>query len=413
MRPSRPVRRHCMVVHAYYPLGETRVERQALALRDAGVAVDVVCLRKPGEPPEEVVDGVAIHRLPVHRRKGSGTVTQFLEYLKFLVLALGRVAALHLRRRYAVVQVHNLPDSLVFAALVPRLAGAKVILDLHDLMPEFYAERFGRKPTSLAVRLIRAQERVSCAFADHIITVTELWREALLARGQPPEKISVVMNVADERIFNASVIDDGADQRSNGLRLIYHGNLDRRYGLDLAVKAIDLVRRELPDVHLTLHGGGEYRETLEALIDQANLHDNIELSRDFVPTEALAKRIKAADVGLVPYRNGVFTGTILPTKLMEYAALGVPVIAARTRTIAAYFDDSMVEFFTPGDAQELAERISRLYRDRERRAELGRGISAFAERLRWRELGAEYVRLVERLSVAPRRSRRAEGIRRG
>ena len=204
MSSTLSIRRHCMVVHAYYPLGETRVEREALALRDRGVEVDVVCLQKPGEPREEVVDGVTVHRVPVSRRKESGVLTQSLEYLEFFVLALKRVTALHLRRQYAVVQAHNLPDFLVFTALVPRLMGARVILDLHDLMPEFYMERFGREMNSPQVRLVRAQEWISCKFADHIITVTDQWRQALVNRGQPHQKIQVVMNVADERAFNPS-----------------------------------------------------------------------------------------------------------------------------------------------------------------------------------------------------------------
>jgi len=402
-----------MVVHAYYPLGETRVEREALALRDRGVEVDVVCLRKPGQPREDVIDGVAVYRVPISRRKGSGILMQSLEYLKFFILALGRVTSLHLRRRYVVVQVHNLPDFLVFTALVPRLMGARVILDLHDLMPEFYTERFGRGMNSPEVRLIRVQEWISCKFADHIITVTDLWRQALIERGQPGHKITVVMNVADERAFNPSVVPDQTLRPRNGFQLIYHGNIDQRYGLDLAVQAIDRVRRELPDVHLTVHGGGEYRQVIEAMIERAKLRDHVEISREFVPTPVLAKRIKAADLGIVPYRDGVFTGAILPTKLMEYAALGLPVIAARTPTISRFFDDSMVEFFTPGDADELANCISRLYRDRDRLADLARNISTFTRQWSWRRQRAEYVHLVDRLTVAARRSSRRAMVPRG
>jgi glycosyltransferase involved in cell wall biosynthesis len=391
-----------MVVHAYYPLGETRVEREALALRDRGVEVDVVCLRKPGEPREDVIDGVTVYRVPISRRKGSGILVQSLEYLEFFVLALGRVTSLHLRRRYGVVQVHNLPDFLVFTALIPRLMGARVILDLHDLMPEFYMERFGRGINSPQVRLLRAEEWISCKFADHIITVTDPWRQALVERGQPSQKITVVMNVADERAFNPSVVPDHALGRRKGFRLIYHGNIDQRYGLDLLVQAIDRIRREIPDVHLTVHGGGEDRNVIEAMVERAELRDHVDLNR-VVSTSVLAQRIKAADVGVVPYRDGVFTGALLPTKLMEYAALGLPVVAARTPMISRYFDDSMVEFFTPGDAEELANCISRLYRDRDRLADLARNISTFTKRFQWRDQSSEYVSLTERLSAAPRR----------
>jgi glycosyltransferase involved in cell wall biosynthesis len=395
-----------MVVHAYYPLGETRVEREALALRDRGVEVDVVCLQKPGEPREDVVDGVTVYRVPISRRKGSGVLMQSLEYLEFFILALGRVTSLHLRRRYAVVQAHNLPDFLVFTALVPRLTRARVILDLHDLMPEFYMERFGRGMNSPQVLLVRAQEWISCKFADQIITVTDQWRQALVERGQPHKKITVVMNVADERAFNPSVVPDRGLGRKKGFRLIYHGNIDQRYGLDLAVQAIDRIRRELPDVHLTIHGGGGYRDAIEAMVERAKLRDHIDITREFVPTPVLAKRIKAADLAIVPYRDGIFTGAILPTKLMEYAALGLPVIAARTPTISRYFDESMVEFFVPGDVQGLAEGIIRLYHDRDRLDRLGRNISAFTRQWPWRRQRAEYMDLVDRLTVGAQPSAR-------
>jgi glycosyltransferase involved in cell wall biosynthesis len=412
MASEYPIRRHCMVVHAYYPLGETRVEREALALRDRGVEVDVVCLRKPGEPREDVIDGVTVYRVPISRRKGSGILVQSLEYLEFFVLAFGRVTSLHLRRRYAVVQVHNLPDLLVFTALVPRLMGARVILDLHDLMPEFYMERFGRGMNSPQVRLVRAQEWISCKFADHIITVTDPWRQALIERGQPGQKIAVVMNVADERAFNPSVVPDQALKRRKGFRLFYHGNLDHRYGLDLVVQAMDRIRRELPDVHLTVHGGGEYRKVIEAMIEGAKLQDHVDINR-VVSAPVLAKRIKAADLGIVPYRDGVFTGALLPTKLMEYAALGLPAIAARTPMISRYFNDSMVEFFAPGDVEGLVKGIVRLYHDRERLGELARNISAFTRQWPWRKQSAEYVDLVDRLTVAARRNPRRGMVSRG
>ena len=183
--------RHCMVVHAYYPLGETRVEREALALLDHGLHVDVICLKGPREPAIELVEGVKVYRLPVRRRRGSGFIIQLLEYLTFLVLSSFHLSRLHLQNRYDVVQVHNLPDFLVFAAMIPKLTGAKIVLDLHDLMPEFYSERSQLSMKSLPVRILLYQERVACAFADKVITVTEIWRQALIRRGQATDKVFV------------------------------------------------------------------------------------------------------------------------------------------------------------------------------------------------------------------------------
>jgi glycosyltransferase involved in cell wall biosynthesis len=389
-------RRHCMVVHAHYPLGETRVEREAQALLAQGIKVDVICQRRSDEAAHyATVDGVEVYRLPVKRyRVGIG---RLFEYLSFFVLAFLRLTSLHLRRRYDVVQVHNLPDFLVFVTLIPKLTGARVILDLHDLMPEFYAELFQKPLDSLSMRLIRWQERLACRFADHVITVTELWRQALIERGQPAGKITVVMNVADNRIFYREAATDAFDD-DGCFRLIYHGTIAQRHGLDLLLNAINVVRQTAPDVHLILHGDGEYRRSLESLADKLGLQDQVQFSPDFVPTAELPKLLKRAHLAIVPYRNGVFTGGILPTKLMEYAALGIPAIASRTPAASAYFEDTMVEFFTPGDVEDLTRCILRLYRDRARLADLAQNADKFNQRYNWAGQSANYVALVERLS---------------
>ncbi len=396
MSPQFP-RRHCMVVHAYYPLSETRVEREAQALIGRGYDVDVICLRANGEPAVESVEGVTVYRLPVQRHKGRGLAVQFLEYLAFFALAFAKLIALHRRRRYRVVQAHNLPDFLVFAALWPKLAGARVILDLHDLMPEFYAARFKSGPTGWPVRLVRWQEQLSCRFADHVITVSEHWRQALVERGVPALKCSVVMNVADERIFHLPENDHLRSPNDSKFRLIYHGTIVERYGLDLAIQAIDQVRHEIPNIHLTILGKGDYVDTLIRMTQELHLDDHITIYDEMRPAQELPRIIRIADVGIVPYRNDVFTDGLLPTKIMEYAALGLPAIAARTTAIAAYFSNTMAEFFEPGDVNDLSHCIRTLYKSPERLVELAQGSKKFNERFNWTRIGAEYVALVERL----------------
>jgi glycosyltransferase involved in cell wall biosynthesis len=392
--------RHCMIVHAYYPLGETRVEREALALVDQGYEVDVICLRLRTEPELAMVDGVRVHRLPVWRLKyGSGLITQLFEYLVFFTLAFIRLTKLHRQRHYDVIQVHNLPDFLVFAALIPKLTGARIILDLHDLTPEFYAERGGLSLDSLPVRLIRWQEWMACRFANHVITVTELWRQALIERGQPAGKVTVVMNVADDRVFRRDTTLSAAHRDDGCFSLIYHGTLTQRYGLDLVLRAINSIRQTVPHIRLILHGGGEYRETLVSLVNELGLQDTVQFSTRAMPTAELPQLLKKADLAVVPYRNGVFTGGILPTKLMEYTALGIPAIAARTPAIERYFDDTMVEFFEPGDADSLASCICRLYESPERLAELTQGSDKFNRQYNWSQVSAEYVALVDRMST--------------
>lgn len=383
--------RHCMVVYAYYPLGETRVQREAEALVQAGYEVDVVCLRDRGERARECIEHIEIHRLPVSRERGNPT-SQLLSYLRFLALALGRVAGLHRRRPFDSIQVHNLPDFLVFSALIPKLGGVPVILDLHDLMPEFFEGRFGTGHPVLS-RLVRWQERVSCAFADHVITVSEHWRRALAGRGVPPGKVSVVMNVADERIFVART---RSRVTRDGLHLLYHGSVHERYGLDLAVRAVATVKEEIPGVTLTIVGLGDAIPALRRLREELGVEQIVEIREELLPAEDLPDLIAAADVGIVPYRNDVFTDGLLPTKLMEYAEMGLPSIASRTSAIVEYFSDTMVEFFEPGDSGDLARAIRAVRPDRRRR-DLARGAQNFTSRYNWTEIGAAYVGLVRRL----------------
>lgn len=393
------VARHCMVVHSIYPLGETRVQREAQALSDRGFEVDIICLREVGEPQVDRFAGATVYRLPVSRDKRRGLSAQLLEYLAFLLLAFVKLTVLHLRRRYQVVQVHNLPDFLVFAALVPKLTGSRIILDLHDLMPEFFAARFGSNQHSLPLRLVRLQERLACRFADHVITVSEHWRQSLIRRGVPAGKCSVLMNVADTAIFSGPPAASARPANTGPFRLIYHGTITYRYGLDLLVQAVSLACEELPALEVSIIGAGEYVPQLRQMIQELGLGKHVHIG-DLVPAEELPALIARADLGVVPYRRDQFTDELLPTKLMEYAAMGVPAIAARTTAIASCFDETMVQFFTPGDADELARCIVDLAQDRERLAELGVGIRRFNERYNWTSLSAGYVGLVATLAGA-------------
>ena len=269
-RPSAPPRHHCMVVYARYPLAETRVQREAEALVAAGYRVTVLSLRRESEPARERYRGVDVVRLPVTPEKRS-LARQFWSYVRFGARA-GRELARRRSMPFTSVQVHNLPDFLVFAAIVPKLRGVPVLLDLHDLMPEFFAGRFPGRGGGVAARAIAAQERWACRFADHVITVSDHWRSALIARGVPAARCSVVMNVADGAVFRPVPRPDRDD---DGFRLIYHGTLTRRYGPDLAIEAVGRLREELPAVSLTIIGRGDDLDALGAMRVRLGLTDRV------------------------------------------------------------------------------------------------------------------------------------------
>jgi hypothetical protein len=142
-----------MIVYAPYPLGETRVQREAEILLMHGFSVDVICLRFPDDLPVDQYKNVHIYhqryRFPILGERSMGMLGRFFNYLRFFFSAAIRVTQLHIKKRYDVVQVHNLPDFLVFCAAIPKLLGASVILDFQDLMPEFFAGQYKTKTHSV------------------------------------------------------------------------------------------------------------------------------------------------------------------------------------------------------------------------------------------------------------------------
>ncbi len=383
-----------MIVHAYS--SDVRVEREADVLVKNGYTVDMLCLRAPGESETALRNGINVYRLPV-RRYRKGMLVQLFEYLAFFCLVFFRLA--RPSARYNVVHVHNLPDFLIFAGLISRLRGARLVLDIHDLMPEFYLSRLNNRFYSRWFGwLIQLQEKLSCRFAHHVITVSEPWRQTLIKRSVPDQKSSVLMNVPGDLFLQNIPSNKVAEPERKEFQLFYHGSVVHRYGLDLALQAVAQVVDEIAELRFTIHGNDDYLETLIPLAKELGLTNIVTFSTEELPIEELPGFIAEADVGIVPYRSDVFTDGILPTKLMEYVALGIPTIVSRTSAVEVYFDDTMVEFFSPGNVAEMADCIRRLYHDQTRCQKLAHNARRFNQLYSWSNQADHLLELANRLS---------------
>ena len=352
--------RICVIRQGFFPL-DTRVRREVEALIMAGHEVDVICLAQPGEPRHGQYHGATIRRLPMRQRRG-GPVRYVFEYGAFLVAAALVAGALHLRRRYDLVQVHSIPDVLVFAALIPRLLGARVVLDLHECMPEFFATKYKVDARHPSARLLAWLEQLSISFADMVITCTEQMREAFVARGAPRSKIGVILNAADETIFNA--VDHPPKARDPGrFVLICHGSIEERYGLDTAIKAVALLREEIPGLGLEIYGEGSYEDALKSLAKEVGVEDRIRFSEGYVPLDELLDAISAADAGLVAMKRDAFRDLTHCNKMFDFIAMRRPALVSRTRSVEAYFDESCFQLFTSDDDHDLARAIRELHDD--------------------------------------------------
>ena len=367
-------KRAAVVLFSYYP-ADPRPRRAAEALVSEGMNVDLICLREANTAPKrETVNGVAVRRVPLRRRRG-GVFGYLAQYATFLVAALGILAARSLTRRYDLVHVHNMPDILVLSALVPKLLGAKVILDLHDPMPELMMTIFHLDRQSGAVRMLRRLEQWSIRWADLVLTTNLAFERLFVSRGCRPEKIRIVMNSPDEKIFGFQSADsEAATSRASGKPFVvmYHGSLLERNGVDLAVEALARVRESIDDVELRIYGAptpllGQVMESVRA----RGLTDAV---RAFGPKrlEEIVEAIEDCDVGVVPNQRSIFTELNMPTRIFEYLAVGKPVIAPRAAGILDYFDEDSLIFFELGDADDLARRIQDTWADPGKAATIAR-----------------------------------------
>lgn len=386
-----------MVVHGPYP-DDPRVARESRAAFAAGWEVDVVASREPGETGDETVEGVRVIRLPIAHKRGGGTVRVATEYVGFAVLAAVQVAWRSLRRRYDVVQVHNPPDFLIAAALVPRLLGARVVLDVHDLSSDMFEMRFGGRGWARVIEAaLRWVERAATAFAHRIITVHEPYRRELVARGVPREKITVVMNSLDETLLPSP---GARESHPSGFRVVYHGTVTPHYGVDLALEAFAEVAAVLPDARLDIYGAGDAVPRLKLLARERNVADRVAFSERYLPQGEVLREVRGASVGLIPNRPTRLNRYALSSKLFEYVALGIPAVVADLPTLREHFTDNEVLFFRAGDIGSLAEALLESARDpgaAQTRAEAAR---RRYEAYRWPVSARRYVELLDRLAAS-------------
>ncbi|HEU5080711.1 MAG TPA: glycosyltransferase family 4 protein [Opitutaceae bacterium] len=348
-----------VLLYSYY-LSDPRPRRAAETLAGLGANVEVLCLRQnETEPFNETVNGVKIRRLPIEHRRGGkfGYMRQYATFILSTFFILGWRA---LRKKYRLIHVHNMPDVLVFSAMIAKLRGAKIILDLHDPMPELMMTIFGLAPESRGVRLMKRIERISIWFADAVITVNQGCKDIFSARSCRAEKIHVVMNSPDESIFAPRTGGSDTVSTASSARpfvIMYHGSIVERHGLDLAVEAVKMIRPAVPQAELWIYG----RSTpfLESVMKSVEGTDAQDYIKYFGPKklEQVVEAIRNCDVGIIPNRRSIFTELNTPTRIFEYLSQDKAVIAPRAKGICDYFGSDDLFFFELGDAKDMAKQI--------------------------------------------------------
>jgi glycosyltransferase involved in cell wall biosynthesis/peptidoglycan/xylan/chitin deacetylase (PgdA/CDA1 family) len=388
--PRKPIH-VCMPVYTFYE-SDSRVMRYAEALAERGDCVEILALGQKGMPRYEEIRGVKLFRIQNRNYNEKARVFYLLKLAAFFINSFIHLTVKHFRYPFDLIHVHSVPDFEVFATVIPKLKGAKVILDIHDIVPEFYASKFHKNTKSIIFKALAWIERVSCKYSDHVIIANHIWQKTLVSRSVEREKCTVIINYPDDAIF----FTRPRKRKDDKFILIYPGTLGEHQGLDIAIKAFALIKDMAPKSEFHIYGSGQGKNNLCQLIEELDLKKRV-IMNDTVSLREVASIMAEADLGIVPKRDDSFGGEAFSTKILEFMCLGIPVIVAETRIDKFYFNESVVKFFKPDDINDLAQCMISMIKDKDMRDRLAHNALTFVEDIKWDKKRAEYFGLIDGL----------------
>jgi glycosyltransferase involved in cell wall biosynthesis len=372
----------CTVAYGFYET-DFRVKRYAEALVAPGSRTDAIALQTGDKKKIEIINGVKLYRIQKRDFDEQGGPFDYLVKMGIFFIKTSAILLFnHVRYHYDIIMVHNVPDFFVFTAFIPRLFGAKVILDIHDIMPEFFCQRFDKPLDSIYGKLLRIAEYCSTKFSNFVITGNDLWREKISKRDHIPlNKTIGFVNYPHLEYFKGIHYQVHSDT----LSIIYPGHLSHHHGIDILVNAMPQVKKSVPFAVLNIFAASwipQYRDVLEQLIKNLGLEETVIIHPPKNIYE-LVEFYKTADIGVVPKRGGFFASEAFSSKILDFMASGIPIIASRTTIDEYYFDDSQIMFFEPDNPDDCARNIIALHNDPARKKALSDAGKRYAEENNW------------------------------
>ena len=352
----------CMIVYTLYPF-DARVRREAETLSTLDdIDVTVLCLKEKKIKRSYQIESVNITELNASKYTGNSKTAYIFSYLFFSFLAFFYCSKLFFNKKIDIVHIHNMPNFLVFSAVIPKLFGKKLILDMHDSLPDTFSCKFGSN-NAILFKILCFEEKISAWLSNRIICVNDVQKEVTVNRGINQKKIFVSMNVPDHKKFLAIEKTKETLNKCRALKIVYHGTLTKRLGIDLAVDAVKKLTKQIPGIEFHIWGRGDYAPVLQ----EENSKSNFIFLHDSIPIEKLPEALSMMDIGIIPNRKNIATELMLPVKLMEYFTLGIPVVAPKLKAIEHYFSDDMISFYDPENIESMAKAILEIYKNDERK----------------------------------------------
>jgi len=395
-RMPQPRSAHVLVLSQNLPYArDRRVRLVTEALRDAGYRVSVITPGLPNEPRRTGEGALTRFSYPPPR-PASGAAGYVREYAYSLVRTIGLLPRVLRRGRVTIVHGCNPPDMFWLVALLLRPFGARYVFDQHDASPELYRSKFAR-PRPLVLRVLQWLERRNYRTAAHVIVTSEGQRRLALDRGDvSPDRVTIVRNGPEDTMTPGQATDNLRSGREH--LAVYAGVVGDQDGTDLLVAAIDdfVHRLGRTDCQFAVVGDGDALPALRAEISRRGL-DALVTTPGWVDDEALRTWLSTATVGLSPEPPTPLNSVSALTKVGEYLAFGLPVLAfdlPETRVTAGPAARYVGEFSPAAYADALADLLDD---EAARHAAAQAGLTAIHETLAWSLHRNHYLSVIDQL----------------
>ena len=348
---------------------DRRVMQEAHTLTAAGYAVSIICPKGPGyEQSFESIDGIHIHR-HVLPREADGALGYLLEYGVALAMEFWLSLRILFGRGFDIIHACNPPDTIFLIGGFYKLFGKKFVFDHHDINPELYEAKFGKR--GLGQKLLLGLERLTFRTADLVISTNESYRWIALTRGGvDPDDVFVVRSGPDLTRLK-QVPPNAALKKGRKYLVGYVGVMGRQEGIDLLLEAVQLIVLQLKrtDIHFGLVGGGTELPAMRRLAKDLGIADYVTFTGR-VPDAELLEMLNTADLCVNPDRANDMNDRSTMNKVMEYMALGKPVVQFDL-TEGRVSAGEASWYARPNDVADLAQKIVALLGDAPLRARMG------------------------------------------
>ena len=348
---------------------DRRVMQEARTLTAAGYVVSIICPKAPGfEKSFETIDGIHIHR-HVLPREADGALGYALEYGVALFMEFWLSLKVFFGRGFDILHACNPPDTIFLIGRFYKLFGRKFVFDHHDINPELYEAKFGKR--GFGQKLLLWLERMTFRTADLVISTNESYRHIALTRGGVKSGDVFVVRSGPDLRRMMQVPPNPALKHGRKYLVGYVGVMGKQEGIDLLLQAVQLIvlHLERTDIHFGLVGGGTELPAMQQLARDLGIADYVTFTGR-VPDAELLEMLNTADICVNPDRANEMNDRSTMNKIMEYMALGKPVVQFDLTEGRVSAGDASW-YARPNDVADLAQKMVSLLGDELQRRRMG------------------------------------------